>query len=56
MKSKVRVWEYEFKFYLNLYRNVVVLKADSTLYPQGGHQRRENAVYILLYFLIVFVF
>ena len=33
-----------------------MLKAESTIYPQGGHQRRENAVYILLYFFIAFLF
>ena len=26
------------------------------MYPQGGLERRENAVYILLYFFIVFLF
>ena len=36
--------------------NVVVLKGDSTIYPQGGLERRESAVYILLYFLVVFRF
>ena len=39
-----------------MYQNVVVLKADLTIYSWGGHLRIENAVYILLYFLIVFLF
>ena len=39
-----------------MWHNVVVLKGDSTIYPQGGLERIENAVYTLLYFLVVFLF
>ena len=35
-------------------QSIVVPKANSTIYPEVGHFRRENALYSLLYYLIVF--